>query len=177
VQQTDRIDVLTTQLAQTDRRALSQAWYSALRVAECRPRMPCAAVTRISLPPFSTLVRQPASRTTSMRLPSGANPARASSRESSGRGAGAVSGPERRLPKTALAWRLEHTLIRRAPCAGSASFALRAGNGRVHLLVRSDGVRTRLIAVCAPSLRERVERALAHARFALVGRGVAAEVA
>ncbi len=38
MQHTDRIDVLTTQLAETDRRALSQAWYSALHLAERPPR-------------------------------------------------------------------------------------------------------------------------------------------
>jgi hypothetical protein len=43
--------------------------------------------------------------------------------------------------------------------------------------VRSDGARTRVVAVCAPPLRERVERALAQARFALAGCGVRAEVA
>ena len=47
----------------------------------------------------------------------------------------------------------------------------------MHVLVRSDGERTRVVAVCAPSLRERVERALAHVRFALAGSGVRAEVA
>ncbi len=47
----------------------------------------------------------------------------------------------------------------------------------MRILVRSDGVRTRLVALCAPPLRERVERALAQARFALAARGVRAEVA
>ncbi|MBV8371188.1 MAG: hypothetical protein JO036_19910 [Candidatus Eremiobacteraeota bacterium] len=54
---------------------------------------------------------------------------------------------------------------------------MRAANGSVHLLVREDGARTRVVAACTPRLRERVERALAHARVALAQRGIAAEAA
>ncbi|MDB5069967.1 MAG: hypothetical protein JWM87_1078, partial [Candidatus Eremiobacteraeota bacterium] len=71
----------------------------------------------------------------------------------------------------------EHRIAGRAPRHGAASFTIQAAGGRVHLVVRSDGERTRVVAVCAPSLRERVERALAHVRFVLVGGGVRAEVA
>jgi hypothetical protein len=54
---------------------------------------------------------------------------------------------------------------------------MRAANGSVHLLVHADGARTRVVAVCAPRLRERVERALAHARFALASHGFHMEAA
>ena len=57
------------------------------------------------------------------------------------------------------------------------SFTVPAAGGRVQLVVRCDGTRTRVVAVCAPALRERVERALAQARFALAGCGVRAEAA
>ena len=51
MQQTTRVAVLATQLAQTDRRALSQAWYSALHLAgrsglrghQCKVITPAAA--------------------------------------------------------------------------------------------------------------------------------------
>jgi len=85
--------------------------------------------------------------------------------------------PERRLARSDLARRIERGLARRTPRNGAASFAIRAGGGRIHLVVRSDGARTRVVAVCAPPLRERVERALAQARFVLAGRGVRTEVA
>ncbi|MEA2722054.1 MAG: hypothetical protein QOJ39_3918, partial [Candidatus Eremiobacteraeota bacterium] len=93
--------------------------------------------------------------------------------------AGAV---ERRIP-TELARSIERGVARRGPGAGtaarggSASFTVNVAGGRVHLLVRSDGACTRVVAVCAPLLRERVERALAHVRFALAGAGMRAEVA
>jgi hypothetical protein len=180
MQQTDRIDVLTTQLAATDRRALSQAWYSALHLAE-RSAQGSRAIAARCGPAASSVAREPVPRTP-LRAPSAAHAAAARrrtavrGRETPHRAVVASSRTERREPKTALAQHLERALIRRVPRAPATSFALRAGLGRVHLLVRSDGQRTRVIAVCSPSVRERVERALAQARFALAGRGVAAEV-
>jgi hypothetical protein len=181
MQQTDRIDILTTQLAETDRRVLSQAWYSALHLAERSALAPRCTNARCALvaPPFE---RQPPLQNVPLRGTGVAHPAvesnraRVSGRESHG-AAVAASRLERRVPKTALARHLERALLRHVPHAAATSFALRAGAGRVHLVVRSDGMRTRLVAVCSPSLRERVERALAQARFALAGHGVTAEVA
>jgi hypothetical protein len=43
--------------------------------------------------------------------------------------------------------------------------------------VRTGEGGTRVVAVCSPPLRERVERALAQARFALAGRGLRTEAA
>jgi hypothetical protein len=90
--------------------------------------------------------------------------------------------PDRRAAKTAFASRIERGGHRaspgaRAAGAGTASFAVRAANGRVHLVVRTAGGATRVVAVCVPALRERVERALAQARFALNGHGVRTEAA
>ena len=84
---------------------------------------------------------------------------------------------ERRAPKSTLTRRIARALARRVPRGIPTSFAVSAANGRIHLVVRGDGARTRVVAVCAPRLRERVERALAHARFALAERGIDAEAA
>jgi hypothetical protein len=43
--------------------------------------------------------------------------------------------------------------------------------------VRTDGATTRIVALCAPHLRDRVDRALAHARFGLAASGLRLEVA
>ncbi len=73
--------------------------------------------------------------------------------------------------------------ISNASCANApvakprGSLVVRTAGGRVQLLVRSERGRTHVVALCAPALRERVERALAHARFALAARGVHAEAA
>jgi hypothetical protein len=78
-----------------------------------------------------------------------------------------------------LARRIERGVVRQTArgAVRSAAFAIDAGNGRVHLLVRTDGGRTRIVALCAPHLRERVDRALAHARFALAAAGTRIEAA
>jgi hypothetical protein len=80
---------------------------------------------------------------------------------------------ERRLRGGAQARGARATDVRR----GVASFVVRAGDARVHLAVRTDGERARIVAVCSPRMRERVERALAHARFVLAAHGIRAEAA
>jgi hypothetical protein len=174
MQQTTGVAVLATQLAQTDRRALSQAWYSALHLADqaaCAPP-PAGAVTPRRSPQRGPLP----GRGTSNDPKQACRGARPLSTTPAARRTDAEA-PERRLARTELAGRIERGLARRTPRTGAASFAIRAGAGRVHLIVRTDGTRTRIVAVCAPPLRERVERALAQARFALAGRGLRTEVA
>ena len=174
MQQTTRVAVLATQLAQTDRRALSQAWYSALHLADRassttparaahspRGRMRDSSLARPapSVPvPHAPPNGRPALRAALPRTPSAA-------------------AQDRRHARTDLARSIERGLARRTPRSGAASFAIRTGGGRIHLVVRADGGRTRVVAVCATALRERVERALAQARFVLASRGVRMEVA
>jgi hypothetical protein len=170
------VAVVATQLAGTDRRALSQAWYSALHLAERPPVAPHA--TRATAPACAEPKRARFAVGTTAAPCRGANDiargaltnARTARRDSD------AAAAERRIPKTELARRIERGLARRLP-RPAASFAVRGAGGRVALIVRTDGARTRIVAVCAPPLRERVERALAHVRFALAGRGVRAEVA
>ena len=177
MQQTTGVAILATHLAITDRRALSQAWYSALHVAE---HAPAAAVPRARVArgtPQSAAVRPaPVARGAAGRgavAPNGAQLHRATSARCNGPAAFA---PERRAPQTELARRIERGLARRVRGA-PASFAVSVAGGRVQLLVRSDGARTRVVAVCAPNVRERVDRALAHARFALAAAGLRTEPA
>ena len=78
-----------------------------------------------------------------------------------------------------LARRIERAIVRSGALAPhrAAAVAVALDDGRVHLLVRTDGATTRIVALCAPHLRERVDRALAHARFALAATGTRLEVA
>jgi hypothetical protein len=175
MQQMTGVAVLATQLAQTDRRALSQAWYSALHLAD-HPAGATRASTRALSRSAPRQAVQPAART----LEASAGRPRCGDRAPSRAATpNAVCGgvPERRRARSELACRIERTLAHRTPRAGVASFAIRTAAGRIQLVVRVDGTCTRVLAVCAPPLRERVERALAHARFALAGRGVRTEVA
>ncbi|HEY0382960.1 MAG TPA: hypothetical protein VGC72_12255 [Candidatus Elarobacter sp.] len=179
MQHSTGVAVVATQLPGTDRRALSQAWYSALHLAE-RPRAAAHAPRA-----RESLLGAPSGP----RSATGANAAARDAANDTGRGAGRTArgatgrydanavDAERRIPKTELARQIERGLARRPARGAPASFAVRGAGGRVHLIVRNDGAHTRVVAVCAPPLRERVERALAQARFALAGRGVRAEVA
>lgn len=200
MQQTTGVAVLATELPATDRRALSQAWYSALHLAERTPRAGSAShqpagsanggasgFAHDARPAQGAAHSDGASARGMAQRAASARRDASATHDTSVRarrhGAGAPrdrSEPlaERRAPKSELAGRIERALAQRGR-GMSASFALSAAGGRVRLLVRSDGARTRVVAVCAPPLRERVERALAQARFALAARGasVRAEVA
>ena len=191
MQQTTAVAGPATHLAQTDRRALSQAWYSALHLAAGAPR-PRAPVTRTPHGESSVARRFP-------RLGRAPDPgAVASSASGGGRSAASrgrsapratASGEtvaalaQRRGAKNAPAGHVGRGLARVSQddspgdrFAGTASFAVRAANGRVHLVVRTAGGTTRVVAVCVPALREHVERALAQARIALTGAGLRAQV-
>lgn len=202
MQQTTGVAVLATELPATDRRALSQAWYSALHLAE-RDAPRCAGRARTA--------RGTAADTARLRDAADTE-ANATARDGR-RGSAAVRGRraassavkhadvtpghrerwaaiptpgahavERRGAAGPLGRALNDAMLRHAAGGrvagrGSASFTVSAGAERVHVLVRSDRGRTHVVALCAPTVRERVERALAHARFALAARGVRAEAA
>lgn len=164
------VAVIATQVAQTDRRALSEAWYSALHLArEAAPGRPAAraatltagAVTTAHTIPLAAAQREPA--TTGL-------PVRAR-REASARTGEPFD--RRRLPSE-TARRIERAVAalsarRPVPAAHTVDVA----GGRVRLLVHNDGCAMRIVALCSSPLREHVERALASARFALAGAGIA----
>ena len=176
--QTTGVAVFATHLPWTDRRALSQAWYSALHLAERTPRSrearAAAHAEKAAPRRVAQTVRgsalQPAGDAVARRA---CKPLRTPSRRRD------PSAPqrERREPRSALTRCTGHAPASRTRRAVPSAFAVSAANGGVHLLVHADGTRTRVVAVCAPRLRERVERALAHARFALASHGLVAETA
>jgi len=175
MQQTTGVAVLATHLAATDRRALSEAWYSALHLAAAPATRRAAAARGATAE--TRPVRDARAGEPPPRRSADTQPRRKPPDVPQRRGGCLDSVPERRVPKSELGRRLERALLRRLPRATQTQFALSAAGGRVHLIVRADGSRTRVVAVCAPALRERVERALAHARFALAARAVPCEAA
>ena len=174
MQQPTGIAILAVQLAAVDRRALSQAWYSALHLARQAP--PSRAAAPPAFPPDAASQSARAARPDAARTHRSvaASPA---ARASTGRSRPVAEAAERRAPKCELARRIERGLARGIPPRRAAAFDVRALDGRVHVVVRNDGRTTRVIAVCAPALRERVERALAQARFALAAGGARTEAA
>jgi len=177
MQHITRVAVFATHPAHTDRRALSQAWYSALHLAE---RAPQERVVRSA--PYAEKIAalkasHPAGAALAQRAGDAVPPRAGTSGAAMRRGETSAPAGERREPTFPRARRAVHAPPRRAPRGIPVSFAVRAANGGVHLLVHADGTRTRVVAVCATRLRERVERALAQARFALAGCGLRAEAA
>lgn len=165
------LTVVAAPVPYTDRRALSQAWYSALhlssravaqvhRQARGSPDAPRAAPPA-TVPPKAARARPAALVRVTARATAGA----------------AGAGGERRAAPSPLARRIVRTLARVAPARVTAPVTVRAGNGRVAVLIRSTPRAVELIALCVPATRPAVERALAEARYALAARGVRLESA
>jgi hypothetical protein len=165
------IAVVTTTLAQTDRRALSQAWYSALHLAESNPartakppRGATAAASRAPRPSVAGAIRAPRANATAARIVRGSDATRTPEVRT-----------ERRLPAGVLGRRIAKLVARPAAPAQSRAATVSVRGARVHVIVRTHGSATRIVALCPPPLEARVARALAQARFALASRGVRVE--
>jgi hypothetical protein len=167
--------VIATQVARTDRRALSEAWYSALHLAHRPGAAQAAPAPRVFEP--STRGALVSSRAcvpgTLEGRPLSSRSRRSLEAARDDRNVRCDSAqPERRLPACPTSLRVERALTTLAArWSGYAAQTIDVAGGRVRLLVRVDRGTTRIIAVCSPPLREPVARALAHARFALASAG------
>jgi hypothetical protein len=164
------VAVVALQIAQTDRRALSQAWYSALHLA----RDPAPVSTRAARTAASPPTARAVPRERRAAEPAQLAPRNASPRSTRAAGGRAEPAGERRRPPSPDERRIGRAiaaLAARPRAAATQTVSL--DGGRVCLLVRSDGRTTRIIALCSAALREPVRRAVAGARFALAGAGIA----
>lgn len=169
-----QVSILAAPLAAIDRRALSQAWYSALRLArDQRPTLH----TRGNNSRGAQLRKRVGVELVVPEDLCNAAHARASF---SGLASRSIAGDkavwgifDRRMPRLPLARRIESVLFDRRSQAKRASFTI--GRGRVHVVLQSKGDRVVLVALCSPTLRTIVVRALAQARFALAARGIRGE--
>ena len=165
---TAEIAVIRARLPYIDRRALSQAWYSALT------RFGREQGSDTHLP-----LRQPLGvAESSGRLPpSGAHGGSRARfmlpepwRSSSTRKALARS-VDQRDPNSAIQDRRARCHVREARCRvqtlRSTSFTVTLGDARVRILAHSIGNRLQLTAVCSSRHAETVRRALAHASVGL----------
>jgi hypothetical protein len=159
--------ILTAPIAALDRRALSQAWYSALYLA----RDPASPAAQAKQPPGGAVAqtsgsvepkRDPKRERLQLKATAASEhaPVRAQPRE-----------VDRRSLRSPLARKIERAFLRPAPRPVRSTFTL-GGEARVHVTLQSAGGGLRLIAVCAPRCREAVARALEEARYALAARGI-----
>ncbi|HUA10044.1 MAG TPA: hypothetical protein VMA98_12330 [Candidatus Acidoferrales bacterium] len=163
--------ILTAPLAAVDRRALSQAWYSALHLA-ARPAAPsdlARAVAHTDAPGRDLqLVASPARE--------GRAEPHAAARPLQERGGGVTVAAERRAERSSLARRIERVFCDPARRTQRASFTLEGTSARVHVTLQSNASGTHIVAVCSPAARAAVTRALEQARYALAARGIALRV-
>jgi hypothetical protein len=164
------VAVIATQLAQTDRRALSEAWYSALHLTRGAAPVPSRA-THVAPASYA---HAPAERGTAPRIAGRLAPVPPVPHTQRRASVRVVPASERRRPVTETARRIERAVATLATMPSvPAAHTVDVAGGRVRLLVHSDGRTTRIVALCSRPLRAQVERALASARFALAGAGLA----
>ncbi len=157
--------ILSAPIACADRRALSQAWYSALyrpkdAKAPLSPRglarqkrtaAHLAPAPRSSSPPALGTISRPG------RFPALAAP---------------VAPEERRTPPLRLARQIEQLVRQRSSTRTAATFLLDGTRARVRVLVVAAGGSVRLIAICSKRVRDAVACALEQARYASAAHGI-----
>ncbi len=167
------VSILAAPLAAIDRRALSQAWYSALHLArsECtsatlgrRTSRTVAAFARAvpkdvrDVTPRRRVDVGAARGVTSKPSPISAQPSAA------GTPAARTSAP--------LSQRIERRFAYSQGQVKRATFSMGRGAARVHVILQTNGNTATLVALCRPEMRTVVARALAQARFGLAPRGL-----
>jgi hypothetical protein len=164
------LSILAAPLQAIDRRALSQAWCSALRVGAERQR---AAIWAPCESNDLAKVRAPARHIEPVSFGTKKSPRLARG----GRAKAAKPGNEaaavaRRSVRAPLAARIERAFSAERAHPKRATFSLGRGDARVHVILQSNGEQMMLLALCAPELRLIVGRALLQARNALAARGI-----
>lgn len=164
--------ILTVPLAAIDRRSLSQAWYSALHLAQ-RPPGEAGETARARTVSPAACGPDPA------RV-RGAEPALWNSRPLQARAEKPAemrcSGEERRAQRSTLARRIEHAFLNPVQRTQRATFTIDGTRARVHVGLQSTASGTRLVALCPAHVRRGVARALEEARYALAVRGIALQI-
>ncbi len=169
------VSILAAPLAAIDRRVLSQAWYSALRLAQQGQRI---CVVRSTVPAGSGVCGQarPHDASEMVRHAGVASPRmHVACTEASIVSNDEVRGSVlRRRPL--LAARIERAFAGPRSHPKRATFSMGRGSARVHVILQTSGEHATLLAICRPELRAVVGRALAQARFALAARGIGVEL-
>ena len=169
------VSILAAPLAQMDRGALSQAWYTALRLgpnARAGSSRAVAAPPPVSCESYSFFEKCATPRAAKPSSPSATHlPARRLAT-----GLDEMCRSARPARRATLAERIERAFAGAPQPAKRATFSLGRGNARVHIVLQTIGERPTLLALCRPELRTLVGRALAQARLALARRGIGVDL-
>lgn len=172
---TDRlnISILSAPLAAIDRRSLSQAWYSALRLARGVHELAQSRHQSVSQPIASRATRNGSITSFRLSAHAGVRPATISDKDQ----APCVRvGTERRMQRSRLSRDIERVFLNPRHVTKRATFSIGNGRERVHVILQNTANRVALVAICSPSVRATVARALDQARYALAGRGICVDL-
>jgi hypothetical protein len=171
---TERLEVsiLAAPLAAIDRRALSQAWYSALHLDRKQTRPAGQTAQRSHAGATIALqMRQPAKHPSMDPNIELRKTKRSAPRPAQTQPVPNVVRTARLRATFPLSRRIERTFFRPEGPVRRATFSLGPGGARVHIILQSNAGTVTLVALCRPEMRELVARALAQARLALAARG------
>jgi hypothetical protein len=170
--ETGKISVIAARFPYTDRRALSEAWFSALHLASDGPLSPPPPERRAETDGGRIHPRGSAERAEhrrpEQRVPPGTGEDRAAR-------AGAENGLRRPSAARAAAARAE-LARQRSYATFRTSFTLGVEGERVALALRRDGATLHVVALCRPAVEGIVRRALACAGLYLRARGESIDV-
>jgi|SRR5579872_1989652 len=162
------LSVVSAPLAAIDRRALSQAWFSALRLAHDPP---ASATPRATRPQATAVERSRPDVPRTGDVPRESSIVR-STRETDRRVKRGEVLIERRAPRSPLARKIERVFLDPRTRIQRATFSVNGTRARMHVTLQTNGQRMRLVAICPPAVRTEVTQALAQARYALASRGI-----
>lgn len=163
-----QFSVLCAPIASFDRRALSQAWYSALYGSR-QPDSPSSEKTVAQAAPGYKRAATLESQALAPQHRRGC--------AATGVAARAAAPPrgsevERRTARSPLARQIASRVRGAHACAQKASVTIAGEEFRVRILLQPQGSRMKLIAICPARATGAVAAAVAQARYALAARGV-----
>jgi hypothetical protein len=169
------VSVLAAPLAAIDRRALSEAWYSALHLAHERR----STATPLHTAQRASILRSPRDRNepnvTAPSAPDIRQQRLTRDLRAASNGGGETLDLQVRRSK--LGRRIARVFSKPHAVPKRVTLSLGRGSARVHVILQTKGNRVMLVAICRPELRPCVARALEHARVALRSGGVGVEQA
>jgi hypothetical protein len=171
-----QVSILAAPLAQMDRRALSQAWYTALRLAP-NAQIASQRSAPAQLAPVPNIAdRFAEKRELPRRMGPASYGATLPSAHRVANGFDGMQGATREARRRTLAERIARAFAGAERTAKRATFSLGRGNARVHVVLQTIGERPTLLALCRPEVQPVVRRALTQARLALARRGIGVEL-
>ncbi len=170
------VSILAAPLGAIDRRALSQAWYTALRLAP-HERFADGVRSPSRAPVPRPLQRWCCSASSARPIDARSMPLWPTRDATRGGGPGDDGEALRRRRIAApLAKRIQHAFTHPGAQVRRATFSMGRGSVRVVVMLQTKGERAALVAICPPEVSAVVSHALDEVRATLAARGIAVEL-